>query len=146
EGNAVGDLHAQRRRGREPAVTRGSASKETRMHRLVIPALALLLLAAPARAADRKFDPDAAAKAVAPFLDDSATAVAHADLTRLDVHAVTDWLAKLAHLEEEDVAGPGNFFRTAVEALTGAGARDVFLVHRLADSRKTLYFVVPLER
>ena len=42
----------------------------------------LFLASSPARAADRKFDADAAAKAIAPFLDDRTVAVVHVDLTR----------------------------------------------------------------
>ncbi len=58
------------------------------MSRMIAFALAASVLALPASAAERKFDPEACAKAVAPYLDDSTFAVLHVDLTAVDVDAL----------------------------------------------------------
>src|SRR5947209_5785241 len=51
-----------------------------------------LVLALPASAAE-KFDPEARARAVAPFLDEQTFLVAHVDLTRIDPDALRKQLA-----------------------------------------------------
>jgi hypothetical protein len=106
--------------------------------------LPLVLLPAAPVPAERKFDADAAAKAVAPFLDDRSFAVVHLDLTRLDVPAVADWFAKLARLTNDDVAEPKKFLGGLAQALKKAGAQDVFLVASLADERDPAFSVIPL--
>src|SRR6266851_3298833 len=56
----------------------------------------LLTLAAPSLADDKKFDAEARAKAVAPFIDEQTIAVGHADLTRVDVDAIVAKLTEYA--------------------------------------------------
>jgi hypothetical protein len=117
------------------------------MHRLAVLVVPLLLIAAPAHAADRKFDADADAKAIAPFLDDRTVAVAHVDLTRLDVDALADKIAALTKLKPDDLAEPKKVAAEVAQALTKAGVRDAFLVVSLADLPNEPPFVVlPLEK
>jgi len=79
-------------------------------------------------AADRTFDSEAAAKAIAPFLDERAVAVAHVDLTRLDVDVVAAWVVKLTKIKPEAIAEPQKFLAEAVKSLTKAGAKDLYFV------------------
>ena len=118
------------------------------MHRFAVVALPLLLLVTvPAPAADRTFDPEAAAKAVAPFIDERAVAVAHVDLTRVDVDALAALFFKLTQVKPEAVAEPQKFLTDTFKALTKAGAKDVYFVLTLQDPRQgdVLFAVVPLE-
>ncbi len=73
------------------------------MRRLAF-SLALLFFATSSHAAERKFDPDAAAMAVAPFLDDRTVAVLHVDLTRIDVDAFADKLGTATKAKKEELA------------------------------------------
>src|SRR5438067_13104920 len=101
------------------------------MHRF--PALALVLaLALPAAAAE-KFDPEALAKAVAPFVDAQAVGVAHADLTRIDAAALLDKVAEIGKLEAEQMEGPKRDLRGLLADLTRAGAKDLFVVVGMSD-------------
>ena len=111
------------------------------MYRLAI-AFLLFLAAAPLHAADRKFDPEAAAKAVAPYLDDRTVAVVQVDLTRLDVDALAKQLAAVANLKMEEIADDKEAVSDALQALLKAGAKDVFLVVSLIDVPSELPFLV----
>ena len=108
--------------------------------------LPLLLLPAAPIPADRKFDPEAAAKAVSPFLDEHTIAVVHVDLTRLDANRVCEQVAALAHLQPGEFAEQKKAFADGVKKLTDAGAKDVFVVFTLADQpRQPPFFVIPLD-
>ena len=50
----------------------------------------LLTLAAPSLADEKRFDAEARAKAVTPFLDEQTIAVGHVDLTRVDVDGILE--------------------------------------------------------
>jgi hypothetical protein len=109
--------------------------------------LPLILLPAAPVPAERKFDPDAAARAVAPYLDDGTVAVVHVDLTRLDADALHKQFAALANLKPGELAEAKKLVGEAVKKLTNAGARDVFFVFSLADVPKEPPFVVvPLDK
>jgi hypothetical protein len=116
-----------------------------------VPRLALFVLpllglaAAPAQAADRKFDPDAAAKAVAPFLDDNVMLVAHVDLTRLDAAAVVDWFAKMAKIKPKEIDRPKKMLTTLAQGVARAGVKDVYLVGSMQSGWPTGILVMPLE-
>src|SRR5579872_2472151 len=117
------------------------------MNRLALLALPLLLLGtAPARAADRAFDADAAAKAIAPFLDERAVVVAHVDLTRVDVDAVAAWIVKLTKIKPDAIAQQQQFLADAVKALTKAGAKDTYFVLTIQQrGDDSLFAIVPVE-
>jgi hypothetical protein len=102
----------------------------------------LLLAAAPAHAADRKFDADAAAKAVAPYLDDRTVAVVHVDLTRVDVDALFKQLVAAAGLKDADVAESKKATGETLQALLKAGAKDAFVVFSLIDLPMEPPFIV----
>jgi len=96
----------------------------------------------------RKYDPQALAAAIAPFIDEQTIVVAHVDLARIDLDATLDSLAKVIGPES---AGGGQFGqirpipKAIVGALRKAGARDVFLVVSLADAPgEPILIVVPL--
>ena len=111
------------------------------MHRLAI-AFLLFLAAAPLHAADRKFDPEAAAKAVAPFLDDRTVAVVQVDLTRLDVDALAEKFAALTKTKLDDLAEEKKAVALMLQTLSKAGAKDAFLVVSLIDAPNEPPFVV----
>jgi hypothetical protein len=125
------------------------------MHRLVVLALPLLLLVAvPARAADRTFDPEAAAKTIAPFIDERTMVVAHVDLTRVDVDTIAAWAVKLTKVKPEAIANQQKFMADAVKMLTKGGAKDIYFVLRapkggdpndLGGRDDVLFAVVPVE-
>src|SRR6516165_10640115 len=109
--------------------------------------LPLVLLPAAPVPTERKFDADAAAKAVAPFLDDTTVAVVHLDLTRLDADALHKQFAALAKLKPGELEGLKKLVGEGAKKLTNAGARDAFVVFSLADLQKDPPFVVvPLEK
>jgi hypothetical protein len=110
-------------------------------------ALAASALAWPVAAADRVFDPDACAKAVAPYLDDRTVAVLHIDLTAVDVDVLAAKAAALVKADADSLPVPRKEAAAAVKMLTDAGARDLFLVVSLADvPEQQPFVVVPLEK
>jgi Protein of unknown function (DUF1559) len=112
------------------------------MSRFVALVLAATALALPASAADRKFDAEACAKAVAPYLDDRTVAVLHVNLTALDMDAFFNKAAALAKMDLAVLASPRKEATTAVKALTDAGAREFYIVVSLADVPEHQPFVV----
>jgi hypothetical protein len=122
-------------------------SRSPRMNPLAGLLLPLVLLPAAPVPTDRKFDADAAAKAVAPFLDDATVAVVHLDLTRLDADALHKQFAALANLKPGELVELKKLVAESVKKLTNAGARDAFVVFSLADLPKAPPFVVlPLDK
>jgi Protein of unknown function (DUF1559) len=116
------------------------------MHRFAVLLPLLLSLAAPVHAADRKFDPVAAAKVIAPFLDDRTVAVVHVDLTRLDVDAIAKRLADLANIKVEEIEEKKAVSDT-LQALLKAGAKDLFVVVSVSDLPTDMPFLVlPVEK
>jgi Protein of unknown function (DUF1559) len=106
----------------------------------------LLSFAAPSLADDKKFDAEARAKAVAPFLDEQTIAVGHVDLTRVDVSAIAEKASEYAKLTEEEVAGPKKKVGDWLAAWTKAGVRELYVVVSLADiPGLPPLVVVPLE-
>ncbi len=115
------------------------------MHRFAFLLPLLVLLPTPAHAADRKFDADAAAKTIAPYLDDRTVAVVHVDLTRLDVDAFADKFAALTKMKLDDLAQEKKAVAFLLQTLTKAGAKDAFLVVSLIDlPNGTPFVVLPL--
>jgi Protein of unknown function (DUF1559) len=106
----------------------------------------LLIWAAPSLADDKKFDADARAKAVAPFLDDQTILIAHGDLTRLDVEATAAKLAEYAKPLEENLAEAKKELGDWLGAWTKAGVREIYVVVSLADvPGQPPLLVIPLE-
>ena len=111
------------------------------MQKLVIAVLVLTSAITVASGAER-FDPAACAKAVAPFVDDDTTFVGHADVTRIDVNAAFDHIAKVIETSatgHDDLEKLRKKIRdklsksreTAAKWLadfTSAGGRDIYLL------------------
>ncbi len=107
----------------------------------------LLLLPAPLLSAEPR--PEARAAAVAPFLDEQTVAVARLDLTRIDLAAALQWVAKAGRLKAEQAQYLEETFdlgavKRVLGGLTGAGARDLYLVFSLEDVPQTPFVVVPV--
>jgi hypothetical protein len=116
------------------------------MHPLITFALTLAV-SAPA-AAERKFDPEARARVIAPFLDEEVVAVAHLDLTRLDAGALAPRLIA-DELPPRDFQRLNRQLQQLREHFTRAGGKEVYYVLSLADvspAKATPGFVIiPLE-
>ena len=107
------------------------------MHAL-LPLLFSLAAALPAE--DRKYDPDAHAKAIAPFIEARTFAVVHLDLTQLDAEALAERFAALKAPAEQTAAVRATLSR--VHDLTKVGARDAYLIFSLADLPERPPFLV----
>ncbi len=116
------------------------------MMKYAVAVLAASAVALSATAADRKFDAEACAKAVAPFLDDSTFAVLHVDLTDVDVNALVEKAAALAGTDPDALPLPRKKAAADVKALKRAGAHDLYLVFSLADvPERSPFLVVPMD-
>jgi hypothetical protein len=104
----------------------------------------LLALAGPAAAADSKFDPEAVARAAAPYLDDRTLVVGHLDLARLDADALVTSFARLAGMNDKEAAPAREATRKALDAFRTAGGKDAYFVFSLVDLFETPFFIFPL--
>src|SRR6516164_11160585 len=106
----------------------------------------LLALAAPSFADEKKFDAEARAKAVAPYLDDQTVGVGHVDLTRIDADATAAKIIEYTKLKEEEIAGPRKEVGDWLAVWKKAGVREIYVVVSLADIPGLPPFVaVPME-
>jgi hypothetical protein len=115
------------------------------MYRFAGLALALAL-AAPVIAADNKFDPDARARFLAPYLDDQTIAVGHVDVTRIDLEATLAKLAEVSKLDAKQLALPKQLLAGWLAGFTKAGGKAIYAVVSLADLPDPPLVVVPLEQ
>ena len=111
-------------------------------------ALFLILIAAlPALAADRKFDADAKAKTIAPFIDDRTVAVLHVDLDAIDVDALlkkADAVTKIDAAEQTQLKAA---LAVNLEGLKKAGAHEYYVVVSLSDlPNQGPFSVIPLTK
>jgi hypothetical protein len=104
-----------------------------------------LTLVAPAAAAEDKFDPEALAKAVAPFLDDQTFAIGHADLSRVDFDKTLALVKELGKFEDKEIEEPATQGKEWLTSFRKAGGKDVFVVVSMADVPNNVpFFVVPM--
>lgn len=100
------------------------------LFRLAIPTLITIAACASLRGADTAVDD---AKAIAPFLDGGRVTLAHIDLTRIEIAAVSDKLAKLM----PDAASEAEPVRAAAQrvhqSLQKAGVKDIYVLVSLSD-------------
>jgi hypothetical protein len=102
---------------------------------LCLPFAFMLALSGPAS--------DGHVRAIAPFVGDDVAIVAHLDLTRLDIEALCRRL--LPEFEdEEEITGVSRSAAAWVGSLRNAGAKDIFLLLRIADLPGPPVAVVPL--
>jgi hypothetical protein len=114
------------------------------MHRLTALAVALAFVA-PAVAAEKKFDPEVAAKAVAPFVDDKTFAIGHADLTLIELDKAIAFVKELGKFEEEELKEPATAMKEWLATFRKAGGKDVFVVVSMADIPMSgPFFVIPV--
>lgn len=107
-------------------------------------AFVALLLPRFATAAD-KFDAAAAAKTIAPFIDDETLAVVRIDVARLNVDAVLAELKKLVPVPMEEVAKAQPLADKAVRDFKAAGGQEAYVVVSLRDlPRNPPLIVVPV--
>src|SRR6266851_2190878 len=108
----------------------------------LIVALAFVM---PAAAAEKKFDADALAKAVAPFLDEQAFGIGHADLTRIDFDKALAFFKELGKFEDKEIEGPSREARDWIATFLKAGGQDIYVVLSMADiPANEPFFVVPM--
>jgi prepilin-type processing-associated H-X9-DG protein len=88
------------------------------------------------RAAEKpaaKFDPAAAAKTVAPFIDEQTVAVVRADLTRVDLRPLFERVVEWAPETRTEIGVASLVVHGALGTLTKAGVREAYVVVSLAD-------------
>jgi hypothetical protein len=104
-------------------------SQEIPMHALPTLLLSLAMSAAPP--GQGKFDAEAHAKAVAPFLEERTFAVLHVDLTRLDPASIVEFAATVIRTDAKELRG----MRESLDKVTGLArdAGDLYVVFSLAD-------------
>jgi hypothetical protein len=111
------------------------------MHKLTT--LILLSAFAQAAAVDKPFDPEARARAIAPYLDAQMLALAHLDLAHVDMDAIIAGLTGPGPADEDDIS-----FRQAarqwVADFVKAGGKDVYAVLSAADYPSVPFLIVPL--
>jgi hypothetical protein len=98
--------------------------------------LAVVLLAsltASAAVAADKFDPEARARQLAPFVDRWTIGVGHFDLQRLDVKAYFAQVRKLGIVEDWQIPRPQAAWQAWVDAFREAGGADLFVVINFDD-------------
>jgi len=108
--------------------------------------LALVLLwglALPAAAAD-KFDPDARAKAIAPFLDDQTFGIGYVDVMRLNVDKLAAAIGEIGKINPDEMDKPKKEAAAWLAAFTKAGGKEIFAVISMREFPSEPYFVVPL--
>ena len=104
-----------------------------------------LALALSVAAAENPFDPEARAKAIAPFLDAQTITLAHVDLTRVDVEAVAALFTDIGHLTAEEVAPFKQAAQSWMTAFKNAGGKEIYLVASAEDLPFHLSVVVPID-
>ncbi len=95
-------------------------------------------------AAEAKFDPEALAKTVAPYLDDRALIVAHIDTTRLEAKTITRIAAKLFGSEPRDFEPVQQRLEVLLPGFHQAGGTDLYVVFSLIDLNEGPFFFAPL--
>jgi hypothetical protein len=104
-----------------------------------------LLLALPASAGEKKFDPEARARFLAPFLDSLTLGIIHFDVTRVDAETLSARLAEAAGWSPKELAREKALLQEALAAYARAGVKEVYIVFSLADLLNMPFALVPLE-
>jgi Protein of unknown function (DUF1559) len=107
--------------------------EEQAMNRFRALAIFTAVAVLPASAADTPFDANAAAKLVAPFLDEQAFGVARLDLSAVDIDEWADKITKWTGMPAKDLAEARKGMRDMHAQLRKAGASEVYAVLSLAD-------------
>jgi len=100
------------------------------------------------QAEQSKYDPDALAKTVAPFIDELTIAVFHVDLARVDVDATFAKLKEMLDVKgdgDDELASTRATLGRIVTGFTKAGGTNLYVVVSLADmDREPMLMIVPL--
>src|SRR5262245_720275 len=113
------------------------------MHRLWI-CLIAVALAAPVRADEVKFDAEAAANKIAPFVDPQTVAVCRIDVTRFNVADLFDKVATTTGVDRKELKVVQEELTKWGGTFTKAGGREIFVLLSLADVPLQAFAVVPL--
>jgi hypothetical protein len=112
------------------------------MHRYALLLLPLLLVL-PAGAGGDKFDPEARAKALAPYLDEQTLAVLRIDLARPDAEAVALKIAEIASAPGDPTDRKPQV-RKWLADFTRAGGKELYLLFGVGDFFDAPLVVAPL--
>jgi len=105
----------------------------------------LLVLTLAVGHAEAGFDAAGRARAIAPFLDEVAVAVARVDFTRVDAGPLVDKLSLLIPESKSEARAAGLAADAWVKAFRLAGGRDAYVVVSLIDAPPEPWFlIVPL--
>lgn len=95
--------------------------------------MGLALIGISAGRADTPFNPTAAAKMLAPYLDEQTVAVARIDLDAVDIDELSEKLVKLSGIPANQINEGRKHVRDVHAQLRKAGAAELFTVISLAD-------------
>ncbi len=116
------------------------------MNKAALAAMLPLLAALAASAAPAPFDPAARAREIAPFIDAQTVAVAHVDVSRVDVEAAFARLVRIADLSKSpdarEIARVKTLAAEWASQFLAAGGRDIYVVVSLADIPPVPFLVV----
>jgi hypothetical protein len=108
-----------------------------------IRSLAFALVAAAAGLVEAEpFDPAARAKAIAPFVDEQTVAVAHVDLTRIEVDPLLDKLVEIVPTPPWNVERQRRALQEYRSGFLQAGAKELYFVVSLADVPRNLPVII----
>jgi hypothetical protein len=105
--------------------------------------LLLAILPFTAIPAQEKFDPQARAKIIAPFLDEQTVGVIHVDLTRLDVDRLFAELGRFLPLSKERLAANQPHVRELHAAAVRAGVKELYVTFASSELPNG-FVVIPL--
>jgi hypothetical protein len=109
--------------------------------------VAVLITALSATGAEPKFDADAKAKAVAPFIDEKTVAVLHVNLDAVDLDALFKKADKIGKFDSKDKAAAKTVAATALDLIRQFGGHDYYLVVSLAALPQSPPFsVIPMAK
>jgi hypothetical protein len=104
-----------------------------------------LALALPVTAAAEGFDPEARSREIAPFLDAQTIALAHLDLTRVDLEGLVAAVTDIAHLEAEEVTPFKQTAQQWIADFKKAGGKEAYLAASLDDLPQHLTLIIPTD-
>jgi prepilin-type processing-associated H-X9-DG protein len=103
-------------------------------------------LAAPCVAGEPKFDAEARARVIAPYLAEGTIALARLAVTGLNADALTAKLIELTHRKADDLEPFKQETGRWIADFTKAGGKEIYIVFDLADLPGSPFGIVPLER
>jgi hypothetical protein len=104
-----------------------------------------LAFAIPVAAAEKPFDPETRALAIAPFLGGQTIALAHVDVTRVDVERLAAMFTDVGYVAAEEIAPLKQAAQPWIVDFKRAGGKEIYLLANAEDVPQPFSVVVPVE-